>query len=152
MHTANTKLLRKDAPLPKNDLGMRTHFMIHPDELLYTQTHEWILFDGNTAKIGVTEYAQDILGDIAAVNLPEPHEDIYVSEAFASIEASNDTADIYSPVTATVLEINESLFSEPEAINESPYDAWLISVGDITEKDDLMDREQYEIYCSECES
>ena len=150
MHTANYAFTK--GHVPEKDQGMRRHFMIHPDDLLYTQTHEWILFEGDTAKIGITEYAQDLLGDIAYVTLPDPGDDVTVSEAFANIDGSNDSSDIHSPVTATVLDINESLLSEPEAINESPYDAWLISVSDITVKDDFMDRSQYDIYCSECEN
>ncbi len=121
-----------------------------PNDYFYSKSHEWIKFlDDTTALIGITDFAQSELGDIVFVNLPEVEDTIEVEDSFADVESVKAVSDIYSPVAGTVSKINEELFDSPELINESPYDAWLIEVSDITEKDDLLTAEEYEAFLSE---
>ncbi len=121
-----------------------------PNDYFYSKSHEWIKFlDDTTALIGITDFAQSELGDIVFVNLPEVEDTIEVEDSFADVESVKAVSDIYSPVAGTVSKINEELLDSPELINESPYDAWLIEVSDITEKDDLLTAEEYEAFLSE---
>ena len=113
-------------------------------ELKYTKSHEWIAKDGDVATIGLTDYAQSELGDLVFVNLPEEGDEVTVGEAFADVESVKAVSDVYSPVSGTVCEVNEELLDTPEAINETPYDAWLIKVGEITEKEELLTAAEYE--------
>ena len=115
-------------------------------DLSYTKTHEWVKLEGDTATIGISDYAQDALGDLVFVNLPEEGDTVEVESVFADVESVKAVSDIYSPVTGTVSEINEELLDSPELINESAYDAWFIKVEGVTEHVDFMTAEQYEEY------
>ena len=118
--------------------------MNHPEELKYSKSHEWVKFlDDTTALIGLTDYAQDALGDLVFVNLPEAGDEVTAGEAFADVESVKAVADVFSPVTGTVAEINEELLDAPEQMNEDPYGAWLIKVENITDKDELLSAEEY---------
>ncbi len=118
--------------------------MTHPAELMYSKSHEWVKFiDETTALIGLTDYAQDALGDLVFVNLPEPGDEVSVEEAFADVESVKAVSDVFSPVSGTVTEINEELMDAPEKMNEDPYGAWLIKVEDITDKGELLNAEEY---------
>ncbi len=118
--------------------------MNHPDELLYSKSHEWAKFlDDTTALIGLTDYAQDALGDLVFVNLPEVGDEVTAGEAFADVESVKAVSDVFSPVTGTVAEINEDLLDSPEMMNEDPYGAWLIKVENITDREELMDSGDY---------
>lgn len=125
--------------------------MNHPAELKYTASHEWLREEGELTAIGITDFAQDSLGDIVFVNLPEPGDDVTVGESFADVESVKAVSDIFSPVTAVVAEVNESLADEPELINSDPYAAWIIRVktAEITEYDELLDAAAYETKCEE---
>ena len=125
--------------------------MNHPAELKYTASHEWLREEGELTAIGITDFAQDSLGDIVFVNLPEPGDDVTVGESFADVESVKAVSDIFSPVTAVVAEVNESLADEPELINSDPYAAWIIRVktAEITEYDELLDAVAYEAKCEE---
>ena len=116
--------------------------------LLFAKTHEWLndLGDG-TATIGISDFAQNELGGLVFVNLPEPGDEVVMGETFADVESVKAVSDIYSPVTGTVLEINEELLDQPELINDSAYDAWFIKVENITEKEDLMTEDEYKAFC-----
>ena len=121
-----------------------------PNELLYTKSHEWILFiDETTAKIGLTDYAQKALGDLVFANLPLVGDTVTVNEAFGDVESVKAVSDIYSPVTGEITAINELLLDTPAAINEDPYGAWFIEVSNITMKEDLLDAAAYEAFCNE---
>ncbi len=121
--------------------------MNFPNDLKYTKTHEWVKFeDGNTATIGITDYAQDQLGDLVFVNLPSKGDELVSSEAFADVESVKAVSDVNAPVSGKVDEINEALIDAPEMMNEAPYDAWFVRVSDITDTDELMDAEEYEAY------
>lgn len=124
--------------------------MIFPKELKYSKTHEWIRFeDETTAYIGITDYAQNELGDLVFVNLPLEGDDVAMGEAFADVESVKAVSDVISPVSGTVSEVNEILADEPQMMNESPYEAWFIKVTDISEQEELMDAEAYEAFIQE---
>lgn len=121
-----------------------------PENLLYLDSHEWVEKTGEkTARIGLTDFAQDQLGDLVFVNLPEGGDSVAVGESFADVESVKAVSDIYSPVTGTVAAINADLLDAPEAINQDPYGAWLIEVTDITEYGELMDAVAYQAFCEE---
>ena len=124
--------------------------MTFPDELKYTKTHEWIRFeDETTAYIGITDYAQDQLGDLVFANLPEEGDELTAGDPFADVESVKAVSDVLSPVSGTVVEVNEELADAPQMMNESPYDAWFVRVEDITETEDLMSAEEYQAFISE---
>lgn len=118
-----------------------------PENLLYTKSHEWVKFlDDETALIGLSDYAQDALGDLVFVNLPEEGDVLEAGETFADVESVKAVSDIYSPVSGTVAEVNEALLDSPESINESPYEAWFVKAGEISDREALMDAGAYEEY------
>ena len=118
--------------------------MTHPAELLYTKSHEWVKFiDDTTALVGLTDYAQDSLGDLVYVNLPEVGDDVTAEETFADVESVKAVSDVYSPVSGTIAEINDELLDAPEMIHEDPYGAWMIKVENISEKTELLSAEEY---------
>ena len=111
-----------------------------PDHLRYTKSHEWILFaDDGTAKVGLTDHAQDALGDLVFVNLPQVGDALTCGEALGDVESVKAVSDVYSPVTGTVKAVNEDLLDTPEAINADPYGAWLVEVENITDQEELLD-------------
>ena len=116
--------------------------------LLFSKTHEWVNeLDNNTVTIGISDFAQNELGGLVFVNLPEPGDEVVMGETFADVESVKAVSDIYSPVTGTVAEINEELLDAPEMINDAPYDAWFIKVENVTEHEDLMTEEEYNAFC-----
>ena len=117
------------------------------EELKYSKSHEWVkMVDENTALVGLSDYAQDALGDLVFVNLPEAGDEVTAGEAFADVESVKAVSDVYSPVTGTVAEVNEGLLDAPESINEAPYEAWFIKVEHITDTEELMDAPAYDAY------
>lgn len=118
-----------------------------PEELKYAKSHEWVkMLDDETALVGLSDYAQDALGDLVFVNLPEAGDEVSAGEVFADVESVKAVSDVYSPVTGTVAEVNETLLDVPESINEAPYEAWFIKVEHITDTQDLMSAAEYEAY------
>lgn len=120
--------------------------------LKYTKDHEWISVDGNgKAYIGITDFAQDSLGDIVFVELPEIGDEIKTGEVLATVESVKAASDIYAPVSGTVLEVNNELIVDPEKLNEAPYDNWIavIEIHDETELEALLDATSYEDLCNE---
>ena len=116
------------------------------EELLYSKSHEWVKEEGEEMVIGLTDYAQSELGDLVFVNLPEEGDELTVGEAFADVESVKAVSDVYAPVAGTVSEINEELLDAPEKINEAPYEAWLVRVKDVTEKEALKTAEEYQAF------
>lgn len=114
--------------------------------LLYAKSHEWVKEEGEEMVIGLTDYAQSELGDLVFVNLPEEGDELAVGEAFADVESVKAVSDVYAPVAGTVSEINEELLDAPEKINEAPYEAWLVRVKDVTEKEALLSAEEYQAF------
>ena len=117
-----------------------------PAELRYTKSHEWVREEDGVFTVGLTDFAQDSLGDIVYVNLPAEGDAVTAGESFADVESVKAVSDIYSPVTGTVAEVNEELLDAPELINESAYDAWFIKVEGVTEHVEMMNAEEYEAF------
>ena len=123
--------------------------MEYPKELKYVKSHEWVKEEGDVIVVGISDYAQDALGDIVFVNLPEEGDDVSIGDAFADVESVKAVSDIFSPVDGTVKEVNEELVDNPALINEAPYDAWLIKVENVSEKAETMDADAYEKFIAE---
>lgn len=120
-----------------------------PENLKYTKTHEWAQIDGDKAKIGLSDFAQDALGDIVFINLPEVGDAVTAGEAFCDLESVKAVSDTYSPVNGTISAVNEDLADDPAAINRDPYGAWIAEVEGATLGDDLMDAAAYAKFCEE---
>ena len=121
-----------------------------PDHLRYTKSHEWVLFaDDGTAKVGLTDHAQDALGDLVFVNLPQVGDALTCGEALGDVESVKAVSDVFSPVTGTVKAVNEALLDAPESINADPYGAWLVEVEDITGQEELLDAAAYQELCAQ---
>jgi len=117
-----------------------------PDDLYYTSTHEWVRIIDDTAIIGITDYAQDMLHDIVFVDLPEVGRDIKKGEAFMEIESVKSVAEVYAPISGKIIEVNDKLNDSPEIINTSPYeDGWLVKVkiSNKEEINELLDAPRY---------
>lgn len=118
-----------------------------PAELKYTKTHEWVKMEGDIAAIGLTDFAQDALGDLVFVNLPEEGDAVTAGDVFADVESVKAVSDVNCPVTGEVCAINEELLDEPAKINEAPYDAWFIKVKNVGDTEELLTAEEYEEFC-----
>jgi glycine cleavage system H protein len=122
--------------------------MNFPSDLKYAKTHEWIREEEGLIVIGLTDFAQDQLGDIVFVGLPEVGDAVEVGDSFADVESVKAVSDIYSPVSGVVAEVNEKLLDAPEAVNGDPYGAWLIKVKDVTDEEEgMLDADAYEAFC-----
>ena len=121
-----------------------------PANLQYSKSHEWILFtDETTAKVGLTDFAQDSLGSLVFVNLPEVGDRLTAGETLGDVESVKAVSDVISPVSGEVAAINEELLDAPEKINEAPYDAWLVEVTGISDREELLDAAAYDAFCKE---
>jgi glycine cleavage system H protein len=119
-----------------------------PSELRYSTDHEWVRVDGSAVTIGITEYAQDALGDVVFVEMPEQGSSVAAGETFSEVESTKSVSDIYAPVTGSVSAVNEALEAQPELLNSDPYgDGWIcrIEMSDPSELDSLMDADAYRI-------
>ena len=126
--------------------------MPSPADRRYSKEHEWVLFDGDTGTVGITDYAQDQLGDIVFVELPAPGSAVKYMEKFGEIESVKAVSELFSPVTGEVTEANTELADNPERVNDSPYgEGWMakIRLSDPGELDRLMTAEQYDQYTQE---
>jgi len=114
------------------------------NDRLYAESHEWVLFENDTtATIGLSDFAQSELGDLVFVNLPQAGDTLTAGETFADVESVKAVSDIFSPVTGTVVAVNEALLDAPQKINEDAYGAWFVKVENITAKSALMDAAAY---------
>lgn len=126
--------------------------MEFPDDLKYTREHEWIKMNGKFAAVGVTDYAQDQLGDIVYVEFPDEGEVVSKGDAFVVLESTKAVSDVYAPISGKVVEINDPLKDNPETVNEDCYgEGWLIKleIKDPSELDDLMGSVEYKAYVME---
>lgn len=122
-----------------------------PNELKYTKDHEWVRLEGNVATVGITEYAQDQLGDIVYVDIESLDDSVEAGETFGSVEAVKTVADLYMPVTGTVIEANAALDDQPELVNQDPYgEGWMVKVEveDVAAVADLLSAEAYQALIS----
>jgi len=118
-----------------------------PEELRYSSDHEWARREGDRVRIGITDYAQDALGDVVFVQLPDVGTVVKAGDAFGEIESTKSVSDIYAPVSGAVVAVNDALTSEPELVNRDPYgDGWLceIEMSDASELDGLLDAAAYQ--------
>jgi glycine cleavage system H protein len=125
--------------------------MNFPHELLYSKSHEWVAERDGKARVGITDYAQHELGDIVFVNLPEVGDRAVKGERIADVESVKAVSDIFSPLSGTVYEINETAADSPEALNSDPYGTWLFALDGITGREELLDAGDYEKYCGKGE-
>jgi glycine cleavage system H protein len=125
--------------------------MPYPSTYRYTKEHEWIEVAGKTGKVGITDYAQSTLGDIVFVDLPKPGSAIERGKVFGSVESVKAVSDLYSPVSGTVLEVNEELATAPEKINTDAHGTWMLKVEitDPSEVGQLLDAAAYEKFVQE---
>jgi glycine cleavage system H protein len=126
--------------------------MEFPDDLKYTREHEWLLVEGNVATVGITDFAQEQLGDVVFVELPAVGDKVTKDEAMGVVESVKAVSDVYAPVSGKVLEVNDDLPDSTEMINEDPYgDGWMVKIefDDKTDLDDLLTAEEYEQYVAE---
>jgi glycine cleavage system H protein len=125
--------------------------MAYPEAYRYTKEHEWIELAGKTGKVGITDYAQSTLGDIVFVELPKPGAALTRGKVFGSVESVKAVSDLYSPVTGTVLTVNEELATAPEKINSDAHAAWILTVelADPAEVSLLLSAVEYETFVKE---
>lgn len=126
--------------------------MNYPDDRKYTKDHEWVLIDGNTVTVGVTEYAAEQLGDVVYVELPQQGEEFSQGETFGVLESVKAVSDCFAPISGIITESNDSLADSPETVNEDAHgEGWMIKmkIGDPAELDSLMDHEAYEEFVKE---
>ncbi len=125
--------------------------MAYPTNYRYTREHEWISLDGKIGTVGITDYAQNSLGDIVYVDVPKVGDSVTANASFGSVESVKAVSDLYSPVTGTVTAVNEELKTSPDKINEAPHETWIIKVelSDPSEFEKLLDAASYEKFVSE---
>ncbi len=118
--------------------------------LYYSESHEYVRVEGEFAYIGITDYAQNALGNVVYVDLPEVDDEIEAGEDFGAVESVKAASDLTSPVSGVVVEVNEALDDEPELINKDAFENWIMKVklADATELDNLMDAKAYEAFCN----
>jgi glycine cleavage system H protein len=120
--------------------------MSYPSDLKYTKDHEWIRISGDTAEIGITDYAQQQLGDVVYVELPDVGRTIAAGESFGSIESVKAVSELFAPMDGEVVAVNEALTSHPEVVNSAPHESWMIKVklSDPSKTGELLDAGTYE--------
>ncbi|MCI0454835.1 MAG: glycine cleavage system protein GcvH [Candidatus Dadabacteria bacterium] len=117
-----------------------------PEVLKYTKEHEWVKVEDDLVIIGITDYAQDALGEIVYIELPSEGDEVTKGEPFGAVESTKSVSDLFAPISGEVVEVNEALLDSPEAINEDPYgEGWMVKVKpyDLGEIEELMDNEDY---------
>ena len=125
--------------------------MSYPETYKYAKSHEWLRLEGDAATVGITDYAQESLGDIVFVELPKVGQEIAAGATFGSVESVKAVSDLYSPVTGTVTATNDELKTSPDKINEAPHETWIIKVEltDVSQFGKLLDAAAYEAFISE---
>ena len=123
--------------------------MLFPAEMKYSKDHEWMKEEDGVVVIGISDFAQDALGDVVFVNLPGEGDEVTAGEAFGDVESVKAVSDLVSPVSGTVCAVNEDLLDEPEKLNKAPYDAWLIKVENVSDTEELLDAAAYEAFCAQ---
>ena len=123
--------------------------MLFHAEMKYSKDHEWMKEEDGVVVIGISDFAQDALGDVVFVNLPGEGDEVTAGEAFGDVESVKAVSDLVSPVSGTVCAVNEDLLDEPEQLNKAPYDAWLIKVENVSDTEELLDAVAYEAFCAQ---
>ena len=120
-----------------------------PAELKYAASHEWVKVENGIATVGISDFAQNALGDVVYVSLPAVGDEVTAGESFGEVESVKAVSALISPVTGVICEVNEDLEGTPEALNEDPYGAWIIKVENISAESELLDAAAYEAHCEE---
>ena len=123
--------------------------MLYPIELQYSKSHEWVKVEDGVTVVGISDFAQNALGDVVFVNLPGEGDSVTAGDAFGDVESVKAVSDLVSPVSGTVCAVNEDLLDEPEQLNKAPYDAWLIKVENVSDTEELLDAAAYEAFCAQ---
>ena len=123
--------------------------MNFPAELKYSKSQEWVKMDGDVAVIGISDFAQDALGDVVFINLPAEGDSVTAGESFGDVESVKAVSDVICPVSGTICEVNEALADAPETLNSDPYGAWIIKVSPVTDTEALLDATAYEAHCAQ---
>ena len=123
--------------------------MNYPTELQYTKSHEWLRYEDGIAVVGISDFAQDALGDVVFVILPAVGNEVVAGETFGDVESVKAVSDLICPVSGVVCAVNEDLEDSPENLNEDPYGAWIIKVEEVTGEEELLDAAAYEAFCAE---
>ena len=123
--------------------------MLYPADLKYSKTHEWVDVASGIATVGISDFAQDALGDVVFVNLPTIGDEVVAGESFGDVESVKAVSDLICPVSGIVCAVNEELDDAPENLNKDPYGSWIIKVKDITGEEELLDAAAYEAFCAE---
>ncbi len=124
--------------------------MIVKEGYYYLKTHEWVKFlDENTALVGISDFAQDALGDIVYISMPEIDDEVSYNKSFCDIESVKAVSDVFSPIDGVIVEVNEDLDDAPELINGNPYDQWIIKVKGTFNKEVLLDAQQYQEFINQ---
>ena len=120
--------------------------MAYPDSFKYTKDHEWVILSGETGKVGITDYAQQQLGDVVYVELPDVGAKVKQGQSFGTIESVKAVSELYSPVTGEIVEVNVALKDKPESVNANPHEAWMVVIRmtNPSEAGGLLDAAQYE--------
>jgi len=127
-------------------LVLKRESMEFPDQLRYTKEHEWVALEGGRGRVGITDFAQDALGDVVFVQLPDVGADVSAMSSIAEVESTKSVSDIYAPVSGTVVDVNAGLESTPEQLNQDPYgDGWIfvIEMSDAAQVETLLDAAAY---------
>ena len=122
--------------------------MNFPKELQYAKSHEWLRMEGDIAVVGISDYAQDALGDVVFVNLPQEGDETTAGESFGDVESVKAVSELICPVSGTVCAVNEDLLDAPELLNQDPYAAWIIKVENVSETEELLEADEYEALCA----
>ena len=120
--------------------------MSNPIELQYSKSHEWLAEDGT---VGITDFAQEALGDVVFIGLPQVGDAVTAGESFGDVESVKAVSDLISPVSGVVCEVNEELEDSPENLNSDCYGAWIIKVENVTDEEELLGAAEYEAFCAE---
>ena len=123
--------------------------MLYPADLKYSKTHEWVDVAGGVVTVGISDFAQDALGDVVFVNRPVVGDEVVAGESFGDVESVKAVSDLICPVSGIVCAVNEELDDAPENLNKDPYGSWIIKVKDITGEEELLDAAAYEAFCAE---
>ena len=123
--------------------------MNYPAELKYTKDHEWVKNEGDIVVVGISDFAQDALGDVVFINLPAEGDEVTAGESFGDVESVKAVSDLICPVTGVICAVNEELLDAPEKLNKDAYAAWIIKVENITDQEELLDAAAYEAFCTE---
>lgn len=120
--------------------------MIDPKDLKFSRDDEWVRYEGDAVYVGISDYAQSELGDLVFINLPEVDDEVIAGEPLGDVESVKAVADIISPITGVVLEVNEDLLDDASLINSDPYGSWFVKVGSVSDEVELLSADEYDEY------